>query len=116
MGHDVYFKIALPEFGLEIMAGDSLQNLRVQHPRHPVGAREIQLDLQPHEILRTVESLLGQEPGQRFETLSEPHALPLPSGRIELPGYDLLPHRSVLPRVDQRPPAAYITLDDAQPM
>ena len=64
---DIHFQVEHPEFRLEIPAGDALEHLGIQHPRHAVRPREIQLDLQAHEI-----------PGP-VEPLAPPGASPAPS-------------------------------------
>jgi hypothetical protein len=95
----VDFQIEHGEFCLEISACDPLQYLRIQHFRHAVRTGEIQFDLQPHEVLRAIEPLLRQKPLQARQALPELAAVPLPIGQVEPACHDLLPHRSVPPRM-----------------
>jgi hypothetical protein len=92
----VDFQVEHGEFCLEIAAGDAFEHLRIEHFRHTVGAGEIQFDLQPHQVLRAVEPLLGQESLEHRQTLPELVAVALAIGQVELPCHDLLPHGSVL--------------------
>jgi hypothetical protein len=117
MGSNVDFQIEHGEFCLEIPARDALKYLRIHHSRHAVRTREIQLDLQAHEILWAVEPLLRQQPRQPRQTLLELFAVALPIGQTDRPRHDLLPHRSVPPRLGSpmnRPLMSRVTWDDAQ--
>lgn len=99
VGNNIYFQVEHSEFGLEIMAGDPFENFGIHHPWKPVGACEIQLDLQSHQILGPVEPLLGQQPPQSREALLQLPPVSLPIGQVQPACHDLLPHRSVPPRV-----------------
>ncbi len=114
----VDFQVEHGEFCLEVAARDALQYLPVQHFRHTVRPGEIQLDLDSHEIPGTIESLLAQQPLQSRQALLELFAVALAIGQVELPCHDLLPHRSVPPRMGGptiRPPGSRVRWDDAQP-
>lgn len=113
----VDFQVEHGEFCLEISARDAFEHLRIQHFRHAVGAGEIQFDLQPHEVLRPIEPLLLQQPLQARQALPELAAVALAIGQIEPTCHDLLPHRSVPPRmgvpyIGRR--ASRVRWDDAQ--
>ncbi len=95
---DVHFQVELPELGLEIPACDTLEHLGIHHARHTVGAREIQLDLESHEIPGPVETLLLQQPRQPVQTLPELVPVALTVGEVEPHGHDLLTHSSVPPQ------------------
>lgn len=115
---DVDFQVEHREFRLEVPARDALQYLRIQHFRHPVGADQIQFDLQPHEVLGAVEPLLLQQPLQPLQAPPELVAVAVAIGQVELACHDLLPHRSVLPRSGgPDAPAAWVLVrwDDAPP-
>jgi hypothetical protein len=119
MGSNVDFQIEHGEFCLEITARDAFEYLRIHHSRHAVGPCEIQLDLQAHEILGAVEPLLRQQPRQPRQALLELGAVALPIGQADRPRHDLLPHRSVPPRLGSptnRPLVSRVTGDDAQAM
>lgn len=96
---DIHFEIEHPEFRLEIMARDPVENLRIHHPRHAVGAREIEFDLHPHHISRAVEPLLLQQSLQHLQTLLKLPAVPLPARRTDSVCIQLLAHRCPLPPV-----------------
>lgn len=89
--NDIYFQIEHPEFGLEIPARDALEHFLIHHPRHAVGAREIQLYLQPHQVPRTVEPPLRQQSAQPLQALVELGAVCLPIGQVNGSRHDLLP-------------------------
>ncbi len=97
---NVHLQIEHPQLRLEISAGDALEHLRIPHPRHAVRARQIQLDLQTHEIPGPVEPLVRQEPLQPLQTSGELRAVLLPIGQVKGARHDLLTHRRVPPRVD----------------
>lgn len=118
----VDFQIEHGEFCLEITARDPLKDLRIEHFRHAVAAGQIQFDLQPHEVLGAIEPLLVQQPLQSRQAPPELVAIVLPIGQVEPPCHDLLPHRSVPPRITgPTGPArrivrrSRVTWDDAQP-
>ncbi len=111
---DVHLQIEHSKLGLEIGARNPLQHLCIQHSRQPVGTREIQFDLQSHHVLRAIEPLLRQEPLQSLQTLVKLPSIPLPIGQVESACHDLLPHRSVPPRVGlAQYTQARVTVDDA---
>lgn len=95
---DVDFQVEHGEFCLEISACDAFEDLSIQHSRHTVGADQIQFDLQPHQVLGTIEPLLRQEPLQPRQAPAELVAVALAIGQVELACHDLLPHRRVPPR------------------
>ncbi len=99
VGKNIHFQVEHPQFRLEIPAGDALEHLCIPHPRHAVRTREIQLDLQPHEISGAIEPPLRQEPLQSLQALGELLAVRLPIGRGKGTRHDLLAHRRVPPRV-----------------
>ena len=114
----VDFQVEHGEFCLEIATRDPLQYLAIQHFRLAVVAREIQFDLQTHEVLGAVEALLGQEPLEPRQTPSELVPVVLTIGQVECACHDLLAHRSVPPRAavrPSRPPGVPDRKDDAQP-
>lgn len=111
----VHFHVEHSEFGLEITARDTLQHLGIHHPGHPVGPREIQLDLQTHQILGPVEPILRQESPQHRQAHLQLSAVLLPIGQSGTTRFDLLTHRSVPPRSSGQPaaPGARVTIDNA---
>lgn len=88
---DVDFQVEHGELRLEVTARDALEDLRIQHFRHPVGTDEIQFDLQPHQVLRAVEPLLRQKSLQARQAPLELLAVALAIGQVELTCRDLLP-------------------------
>ncbi|EKX60357.1 hypothetical protein STRIP9103_01352, partial [Streptomyces ipomoeae 91-03] len=95
----VDFQIEHGEFCLEISARNPLQYLRIHHSRQTVGPDQVQLDLHTHEILGAIEPLLRQQPSQSRQTLPQFVTVELTVGQAERPRHDLLPHRSVPPRM-----------------
>lgn len=102
--NDIDFEVEHAEFGLEIPAGDALEHLLVHHPGHPVGTRQIQLYLQPHQVPRTVEPPLREESAQSLQALVELGAVCLSIGQVNGSRHDLLPHLGVPPPVAARGP------------
>src|SRR5690606_7688597 len=96
VGGDVHFQVEHGEFCLEVTAGDPFEDLRIQHSRHAVGTREVQFDLDPHEVLGAVEPLLRQQPLQAGQTPAQLVAVELAIGQVELTRHDLFPHRTSL--------------------
>jgi hypothetical protein len=110
--NNIYFQIEHSQLGLEILARDALKHLRIHHPWQPVDPGEIKFDLEPHEILGPVEPLLLQQPRQPRQALPQLSPVPLPIRQVYTSCLDLLPHRSIPPRVGttQRRPLASRTI------
>jgi hypothetical protein len=118
MGSYVDLQVEHREFGLEVAARDTFEDLRIQHLGHAVGADEIQFDLQPHQVLRTIEPLLRQESLQARQAPTELAPVALAIGQVELTRHDLLSHRSIPSSESaRRRPCAVVavTWDDAPP-
>ncbi|SCD38173.1 hypothetical protein GA0115246_1010214 [Streptomyces sp. SolWspMP-sol7th] len=110
---DIDLKVEHSQLGLEIPARDAFEHFPVDHSGETVGTREIEFDLQAHEVLGAVEAPFPQKSLQTVQTLPQLRPVASAVGQVEYARHDLLPHRTSPPGWAAGAPATRSTVDDA---